>query len=255
MPASTNFKRWNEALANLESDATYLADAMRTGGAASGVFPSALFNKFALQAANLCAALAAMMVAKGYTVEDGSAGTTGHDFTALQAALSNIMTAIDITNMKGAANGIAALDSNSKVSQDPASKGSANGVAGLDSNGIVPAAELGSGSADNTKVLCGDRTWKSPGSVGPTISTSGYTNILAGGNLIMGQGIYNAVDVTVASGGNTGIVFEIYQGGAWRTPGIQGYGFALNGAFFCDGSNMRFRNLDAIPHTLYWQRF
>jgi len=93
--ATTNFKQWDSALTNVESDGSYAGDSMRINGAASGVFPKETFNKVALQAANMAAAIAEMMVAKGYTVEDGSAGTSGHDFTALKAILANLMTAVD----------------------------------------------------------------------------------------------------------------------------------------------------------------
>ena len=95
MPGSTNFKRWDEAIANLQSDAEYLAETFRLNGGADGLFPKEVFNKFALQVAAMVTALAEMMVAKGYTVEDGSAGTAGHDYNALIAVLSNIITAVE----------------------------------------------------------------------------------------------------------------------------------------------------------------
>lgn len=93
--ATTNIKRWDEAAANMQSDGVYAVEVMRTGGAASGVFPSVIFNKLLYQMAAFAAAFAEMMVAKGYTVEDGSAGTAGHDFTALKTALANVMTHAD----------------------------------------------------------------------------------------------------------------------------------------------------------------
>ena len=101
MAGSTNIKRFNESLANLESDGSYASDAVRTGGIPAGspgsgtIASSSMHNKLFLQLSNFVAALAASMASKGYVVEDGSAGTTGHDFAALQAVLDNIMTAAD----------------------------------------------------------------------------------------------------------------------------------------------------------------
>jgi hypothetical protein len=112
---TTNFKQWDEDLGNLESDGTYLVNTARVGGATAGVFPSTTANKLFLQVANMAAALAKSLSDKGYTVEDGSVGTVGHDFDALVAVLSLLATADDIQFSKfvfsedtGAANAYAA---------------------------------------------------------------------------------------------------------------------------------------------------
>ncbi len=76
--ATTNILRFNTDLANLESDAAFNADAMRTGGLAAGVAPSNFHNKLFLQMNSVVAALAQSLVSKGYTIEDGSAGTPKH---------------------------------------------------------------------------------------------------------------------------------------------------------------------------------
>lgn len=48
--------------------------------------------------------------------------------------------------------------------------------------------------------------------------------------------------------------FEIYVSGSWETPAGSGYNFA--GLFFCDGTNMRFRNSNAGSGiTLTYQKF
>lgn len=96
MSASTNFKQFNPSAANCLSDANYTANTARQDGVSSGVFPSNLANKLYYQASTMAAALAQMMVDKGLTVEDGSAGTTGHDFAALVAILSRLIVAGDL---------------------------------------------------------------------------------------------------------------------------------------------------------------
>jgi hypothetical protein len=74
---------------NQENDATYLADATRTGGAQVGTaFPSPLGNKIFYQLTTFVAALAGMLAAKGYDTSDA-------DISALQTVLANIKTAAD----------------------------------------------------------------------------------------------------------------------------------------------------------------
>ena len=94
--ASTNFKRFNEALNNILSDLEYLNNSTRYNGAQSGIYPASLHNKFAYQASAMATGLADMMVLKGYTVEDGSLGTTGHDHAALVDVLGNLITQYDL---------------------------------------------------------------------------------------------------------------------------------------------------------------
>ncbi len=109
MAGSTNFKQWNPALANIQSDAAYEADTMRSGGAIDGVYEPELHNKFAYQVSAMVAAIAQSLAAKGFVVEDGSAGTTGHNFSALVAVLANILTtadAIDADTLNGHASSV-----------------------------------------------------------------------------------------------------------------------------------------------------
>lgn len=94
--ATTNFKRFDEALENILTDLEYLNNSTRYNGAQSGIYPASLHNKFAYQASAMASGLADMMVAKGYTVEDGSLGTTGHDHAALVAVLGNLITQYDL---------------------------------------------------------------------------------------------------------------------------------------------------------------
>ena len=92
---STNFKQWDPNLNNIESDANYESDSLRQGGAAAGIFPKETFNKAMYQATSFITAFAKAMEAKGYLIEDGSAGTNGHDFNALTAQMANVLTKAD----------------------------------------------------------------------------------------------------------------------------------------------------------------
>lgn len=95
---STNFKQWNPDYNNMETDTQFLGDQQRLGGAVAGVFPSSLANKFYGQLSAMVTALAQMLANKDFVVEDGSAGTTGHDFAALVQVLGYLATAKDIQN-------------------------------------------------------------------------------------------------------------------------------------------------------------
>lgn len=95
MAGTTNFQQWNPGIENQQTDAEYTADTQRSGGAVAGVFPSTTANKLFFQLSSMVTALATMMANKGYTVEDGSAGTSGHNFAALVAVLTNLVTAVD----------------------------------------------------------------------------------------------------------------------------------------------------------------
>jgi hypothetical protein len=93
---ATNFLQFNPNGNNQENDINYSADSFRENGAAEDeICPSNSFNKLMYPMTAFVAAFAEMMVAKGYTVNDGSAGVSGNNFAALQAALANIMTAAD----------------------------------------------------------------------------------------------------------------------------------------------------------------
>ena len=86
---TTNFLVFDEPATNAQSDATYLADAMRTGGATVGaLLPSALFNKLMLQCSIFVAAFCTALAAKGISTSDA-------DFTNLVAALANVLTTGD----------------------------------------------------------------------------------------------------------------------------------------------------------------
>jgi len=89
MPGSNNFLQWNPAAANQKSDAEYIADAQRAGGAVSGIFPSVLANKLFFQLSTMASALGAMMADKGYVISDA-------DISVLQTALANILTWADV---------------------------------------------------------------------------------------------------------------------------------------------------------------
>jgi len=92
MPASTNFQQWNPTASNQESDAAYLADAQRTGGASSGEFPSPTANKLFYQSSTFVAALCQMLAAKGYSTSDA-------DISVLAAVLANLITNADLARL------------------------------------------------------------------------------------------------------------------------------------------------------------
>jgi hypothetical protein len=85
MAAITNFLQWNPSSINQQTDGTYATDAQRVGGAVTGIFPSDLANKLYYQTSTLVAALATVMVNKGYEMQDTS-------LADLITSLSNILT-------------------------------------------------------------------------------------------------------------------------------------------------------------------
>ena len=88
--ATSNFLQFNPTLANQETDAEYLVDSTRTGGAGvDAIWPSPSANKTLYQASTAITALMQMMANKGFTVSDAS-------LSALTAQLSNILTTADL---------------------------------------------------------------------------------------------------------------------------------------------------------------
>lgn len=86
----TNFLPFNPSAANQETDAAYLADSTRVGGAAVGQpLPSPTGNKMFYQFSIMIAALAQALEAKGYTVNDTN-------LINLQAVLANLLTQNDL---------------------------------------------------------------------------------------------------------------------------------------------------------------
>ena len=68
--APTNFLQWNPGKINQQTDLQYVADSQRTDGAVSGINPSILANKLFYQCTTMVAAIAQMMVNKGYEMQD-----------------------------------------------------------------------------------------------------------------------------------------------------------------------------------------
>ena len=88
--ATNNFLPFNPLQNNQETDAEYLVDATRTGGAGvDAIWPSNSANKTLYQASTAIAALMQMMANKGFTVSDAS-------LSALTTQLSNILTTADL---------------------------------------------------------------------------------------------------------------------------------------------------------------
>ncbi len=82
---STNFIQWNPGSSNQESDATYSADAQRSGGFQTNQeVPSPLLNKVLYQVSTMVTALANALVNAGYSPEDTNLATLT---TLLETAL------------------------------------------------------------------------------------------------------------------------------------------------------------------------
>lgn len=105
MPAETNFLQWDGPQNNIENDATYAADSQRTNGASDGsIFPSATANKLFYQPSTMCAALAWMLVNKGYSPVDGTSpftasGTPSTAVLNLATVLANMLTNADLPGL------------------------------------------------------------------------------------------------------------------------------------------------------------
>lgn len=99
---STNFIQFNPTGANMESDSGYSGDSQRSGGATSGaIFQSVLANKLFYQLSTFITAMAAMMVSKGFSPNDGNANPATAVAT-LEAILQNIcMKSSDIAALLG----------------------------------------------------------------------------------------------------------------------------------------------------------
>ena len=72
MAGTNKFLQWNPTQANQETDDQYAADVQRSGGAVSGIFPSATANKLFFQTTTMCAAIAQTLADKGYDVNDSN---------------------------------------------------------------------------------------------------------------------------------------------------------------------------------------
>lgn len=89
---STNFLQWNSSETNQETDAEYLADSQRLGGAPVGaVFPSPLANKIFYQLSTFCTAFANFMVANGQSASDASLSALQAAFAALLAPPTTVL--------------------------------------------------------------------------------------------------------------------------------------------------------------------
>jgi hypothetical protein len=94
--ASTNFLPINPNANNQDSDSAYSADGFRqNGGATNAIVPSTFINKAWYQSGNFIYAFALMMVAKGYSPNDGSADPATA-IANLVGVLTNVICAIDL---------------------------------------------------------------------------------------------------------------------------------------------------------------
>ena len=92
MPGTTNFQVWNPNETNQETDAQYLADSQRVGGAVDNTpLPAPLGNKGFHQWSTFCAAFGKMMANK-----PGAYNTSDADVDVLAAVLSNLLTESDL---------------------------------------------------------------------------------------------------------------------------------------------------------------
>jgi hypothetical protein len=86
----SNFIQWDPTASNMETDAQYLADTLRSNGASNpSLLPSATFNKFAYQQSTFVAAMAQMLTSKGLAVTDSN-------LAALAGVLANIVITPDL---------------------------------------------------------------------------------------------------------------------------------------------------------------
>lgn len=85
------FLQFDPAKNNMQTDAVYSASSFRAQGAQTGIASSSAFNKLIYQLSTMTTALADMMVAKGYTIDDAS-------LTTLTTQLENIMTLADMSS-------------------------------------------------------------------------------------------------------------------------------------------------------------
>jgi len=134
MAGSNNFLQWNPGQANQESDAAYLADSQRTGGAPTGnIFPSQTGNKLYYQLSTFVAAFAQMMATKGFNMLDTNLAT-------LASVLSAVLTTADL------AGNIQSVPFSSTVNLDCSKFNgfqiSLNGNVSLNLFGMVPGQKL-----------------------------------------------------------------------------------------------------------------
>lgn len=98
MPGTQNFLQFNPNGQNMESDAQYLADALRSGGFANpSIVSSVLLNKALYQLSTFIAAFAQSLATKNYSVTDASLAN-------LAATLANVMTLADMAGYAPLAN-------------------------------------------------------------------------------------------------------------------------------------------------------
>lgn len=90
MAGTTNLQQWNPTAVNQETDAQYLADAQRAGGATDpSLFASLLANKVFYQSSTYLFALFTAFANKGFTTSDSNAST-------LTAQCANFLTTADV---------------------------------------------------------------------------------------------------------------------------------------------------------------
>lgn len=89
--ATTNLQQWNPTAVNQETDAEYVADSQRAGGATNpAIFEAELANKAYYQWSTFLTALFQAFAAKGYTTSDSN-------LSSLTAQCLNFTTAADVT--------------------------------------------------------------------------------------------------------------------------------------------------------------
>ncbi len=90
MAGTTNLLQWNPTASNQETDAQYLADSQRSGGATNpSVFEAELANKAFFQWSTYLTALFQAFANKGYTTSDSN-------LSSLTAQCANFLTSADV---------------------------------------------------------------------------------------------------------------------------------------------------------------
>jgi hypothetical protein len=104
MSGSTDLSQFNPGAANIENDATYQTDTLRTGGAVSGPWPPQSANKTLYQFSTFMRAFAVMMANKNYSMVDGTSpfqadASSNAAVTAMATVLANVITNFDLTTI------------------------------------------------------------------------------------------------------------------------------------------------------------
>lgn len=204
--ATTNLLQWNPTAANQESDAQYLADSQRVGGATDpSIFEAELANKAFYQWSTYLTALFQAFAAKGFTTSDSNLNTlaatcsaflTSNDLIAVRSQVGGpLISATQASNTYGSSPTTAAImaftQSNSSNYLFAACDAQGNANFWVQASGLISASSL---------QLSGSITTVGGANIQGGITTS---TIMASGN-ITGGGLISNGSASVAGNLSTG---------------------------------------------------